>query len=57
MRKPVKSWRIDGELADRARAAGLNVPDIIEAALAAALKEKQCPYCRQSIKRRATDFR
>lgn len=49
MTKPVKSFRIDPVLLEKAKKAGLNVAEIIEAALAKALKEKRCPYCRKKL--------
>lgn len=48
--KPVKSFRIDERLLEDAKKAGLNVAQIIEAALAKALKDKRCPFCGEKIK-------
>lgn len=47
--KPVKSFRIDQDLIDKARGLGIDVTKLIEAALAKAIKEKKCPYCGTSL--------
>ena len=43
--KPVKSFRIDQDLIDQAKALGIDITKLIEAALAKAVKDKKCPYC------------
>ncbi len=43
--KPVKSFRIDQGLIDRAKKLEIDIPKLIEAALAKAVKDKKCPYC------------
>lgn len=45
MSKPVKAFRLDEKLVDKAKAAGIDLPNLFEAAMAKALKVKQCPYC------------
>lgn len=43
--KPVKSFRIDQDLIDRAKELGIDITKLIEAALAKVVKDKKCPYC------------
>lgn len=43
--KPVKSFRIDQELIDKAKELGLDISKIIESALEKAVKSNKCPYC------------
>lgn len=48
--KPVKSFRIDQDLIDKAKELGLDVAKIIEGALSKAVKSKKCPYCGKKYK-------
>jgi post-segregation antitoxin (ccd killing protein) len=50
MSKPVKSFRIDQDLIDKAKELGLDVAKIIENALSKAVKSKKCPYCGEKYK-------
>lgn len=47
--KPVKSFRIDQELIDKAKDLGLDVAKIIEDALSKAVKSKKCPCCGNKV--------
>jgi len=49
--KEVTSVRVDPDLKTKAEAAGLNLGQVLNEALAKALKEKKCPTCGQKIKR------
>lgn len=47
------AFRIDNELVDKARKAGINFVEVFNTALVKALKhQKRCPYCNQTIKQR-----
>jgi len=50
MSKPVKAFRLDEELVDKSRDAGIDLAALFEAAMAKALKVKQCPYCGHKTK-------
>lgn len=52
MRVP-RSFRIDEKLLKQAKKMGLDVPSIVESAIAKAVKDKRCPYCKQKIKEKA----
>ena len=49
MRVP-RSVRIEEELLKQAKKLGIDVTTTLEAALAQAVKDKRCPYCKQKIK-------
>jgi post-segregation antitoxin (ccd killing protein) len=49
--KPTRSFRIEQALIDKAKAAGLDITMIAEAAIAKAVNDKRCPYCRQELKK------
>lgn len=47
--KPVKSFRIDQKILDQAKKLGLNISQIVEAAIAKAVKDKRCPFCGKKL--------
>lgn len=49
--KVVQSFRIDEEIIDDLLARGLNLSEIVRAALAKAANDERCPYCGEKMKK------
>lgn len=50
--KKLRSFRVEEALLDQAQEKGLNVNEIVNAAIAAAVKDKRCPFCKSQIRSR-----